>query len=306
MSVFKGQFYQLINDILYNGEEKLIKIYKELTRMSRYNIQSGFNIKNYLENNLKKNHTKKYESYLRHLNKYKQKDNYDNVGYIYVFDLGTKEEQNLIKIGFSKEWTSRVNSYQGTPRLVIKMAKYQEFEKVIHDLLNPFQFDRLKPGYKLDSCHKEFFIFPFNILMKMIEFSFPLSGFDLERPYQIILQNYETKPDLLEIRKFLVHNLNTLNFKNSYQSYNKNKDNFFKNYQLSDHKQNDLGKKQKGKINLNTATAVELMQIHGIGPVLSNRIVENRPYTCSEDVRKLKMFGPKRTQLIVDNCFVSS
>lgn len=58
------------------------------------------------------------------------------------------------------------------------------------------------------------------------------------------------------------------------------------------------------KIDLNTATAEQLQTIYGIGPVLSNRIVEDRkingPYTSVEQVERVKGIGPVKCNSIAE------
>ncbi|MEA2109612.1 MAG: helix-hairpin-helix domain-containing protein [Pseudomonadota bacterium] len=51
------------------------------------------------------------------------------------------------------------------------------------------------------------------------------------------------------------------------------------------------------KININTATAEQLAELKGIGPVYAKRIVEyrkaNDPFKKPEDIMKVKGIGPK-------------
>jgi len=46
-------------------------------------------------------------------------------------------------------------------------------------------------------------------------------------------------------------------------------------------------------VNLNTATPTDLKSLPRIGPVLAKRIVENRPYTSVDDLRKLRGFSQR-------------
>jgi endonuclease YncB( thermonuclease family) len=48
------------------------------------------------------------------------------------------------------------------------------------------------------------------------------------------------------------------------------------------------------KLDPNTATATELENIRGIGPVLAGRIIAARPFKSSDDLRKVKGIGPKK------------
>ena len=52
-----------------------------------------------------------------------------------------------------------------------------------------------------------------------------------------------------------------------------------------------------GKINLNTATAVELIQLKGVGQKYADRIVEfrekNGPFKKTEDLMNVPGIGPK-------------
>lgn len=52
---------------------------------------------------------------------------------------------------------------------------------------------------------------------------------------------------------------------------------------------------ERGRINLNTATAEELQTLPGIGEVLAARIVEHReqngPFTCPEELMTVKGIG---------------
>ncbi len=58
------------------------------------------------------------------------------------------------------------------------------------------------------------------------------------------------------------------------------------------------------KININKATAKELEALPGIGPALSKRIVEGRPYETIEDIKKVKGIGEKTFQKIKDRICV--
>jgi len=54
----------------------------------------------------------------------------------------------------------------------------------------------------------------------------------------------------------------------------------------------------KNLIDLNTATRKELMSIKGIGYVLSERIIEGRPYETVDDLLKVKGIGPKTLEKV--------
>ena len=47
-------------------------------------------------------------------------------------------------------------------------------------------------------------------------------------------------------------------------------------------------------ININTATQAELQSLKGIGPVISKRIIEGRPYNDISDILRVKGIGPKK------------
>lgn len=58
------------------------------------------------------------------------------------------------------------------------------------------------------------------------------------------------------------------------------------------------------KININTATAEQLTELKGIGPVYAKRIVEYRkahgPFQKPEDIMKVKGIGPKLLAANID------
>ena len=58
------------------------------------------------------------------------------------------------------------------------------------------------------------------------------------------------------------------------------------------------------RIDLNSATVEQLIQLPGIGPVIARRIVEYRtehgPFTSVEEVLNIKGIGPKRFERIKD------
>lgn len=62
------------------------------------------------------------------------------------------------------------------------------------------------------------------------------------------------------------------------------------------------------KININTATVVELMQLKRVGPKIAQRIVEYRekhgPFEKSEDIIKVKGIGRKVFELNKDRITV--
>jgi competence protein ComEA len=65
----------------------------------------------------------------------------------------------------------------------------------------------------------------------------------------------------------------------------------------------------KAPVNLNTATAVELQRLNGIGKVLSQRIVdyrnENGPFKSIEDLDKVSGIGPKKLEAVRDHCVIT-
>ncbi|MEA3305751.1 MAG: helix-hairpin-helix domain-containing protein [Candidatus Omnitrophota bacterium] len=64
-----------------------------------------------------------------------------------------------------------------------------------------------------------------------------------------------------------------------------------------------LLKKEKS-VNINSASAEELMKLSGIGPAMAGRIVEyrmaNGPFKGVEDIKKVKGIGPKKFDAVKD------
>lgn len=48
------------------------------------------------------------------------------------------------------------------------------------------------------------------------------------------------------------------------------------------------------KLDVNTATSAELLQVRGVGPVLAGRIIAARPFASADDLRKVKGIGDKK------------
>ena len=63
-----------------------------------------------------------------------------------------------------------------------------------------------------------------------------------------------------------------------------------------------------GRININSASGTELMDLPGIGPALSSRIIDyrnsNGPFSCIEDLRKVSGIGEKKFEAIKDKVTV--
>lgn len=65
----------------------------------------------------------------------------------------------------------------------------------------------------------------------------------------------------------------------------------------------------KAPVNINTASAIELQRLHGIGAVLSQRIVEyreaNGPFNCVEELMDVSGIGPKKLEAVRDRCVIA-
>lgn len=64
------------------------------------------------------------------------------------------------------------------------------------------------------------------------------------------------------------------------------------------HTATPIENRSMNKININTATAEELMRLPGIGPALAQRIIEQRPFARIEDILRVKGIGPKKFEKI--------
>ena len=65
----------------------------------------------------------------------------------------------------------------------------------------------------------------------------------------------------------------------------------------------------EGKLNINTATAEELMLLNGIGEVLAQRIVEYReehgPFNQPSDLLNVKGIGPAKLEGMMEQIYVA-
>lgn len=73
-------------------------------------------------------------------------------------------------------------------------------------------------------------------------------------------------------------------------------------------KQEPITKEQQGKINLNTASAADLMKINGIGPKLSKAIIDyrdkNGPFTSIDDLTNVPRIGEKTLERLKEYLYV--
>jgi comEA protein len=64
----------------------------------------------------------------------------------------------------------------------------------------------------------------------------------------------------------------------------------------------------KAPININTATAIELERLDGIGPVLAKRIVDyrdaNGPFGALEELMDVSGIGPKKLERMRERCVI--
>lgn len=64
------------------------------------------------------------------------------------------------------------------------------------------------------------------------------------------------------------------------------------------------GTQNTGKLDLNTATAVQLQMLPGIGQVLADSIItyrdEHGPFSCIEDLKNVPGIGEKRLEAILE------
>jgi competence protein ComEA len=59
------------------------------------------------------------------------------------------------------------------------------------------------------------------------------------------------------------------------------------------------------RLDPNIAPRDELMTVPGIGEVMANRIIENRPYATLEDLRKVPGIGEKTLESLRESFLIS-
>jgi competence ComEA-like helix-hairpin-helix protein len=200
----------------------------------------------------------------------------DGVGFVYGF-YPRKQINNKgtwIKLGRTAKWNpnERVNEWDGEIAFCVKTFANKKLERLVHLLFSYANIIIRNP--KSNANEIEWFCFKekTNITTLVSMLNDMLTDLHANS-----IDSFDAEPeDSLKVKSTVIESTIAKSFTN--------------------------------KINLNTATVEQLQTIYGIGPKLSQRIVDDRVknglYINVEQVQRVYMIGPKRYESISQICYV--
>ena len=220
-------------------------------------------------------------------------------GFIYQFYTPNDNKKVCTKIGYSSNPERRIREWNGIKRGIYQVSHQRIFERIIHLYLS--NYNLLRQSVTKDKTYREFFLFP-AVLVDKIMGHLINKYINKDLRYNLTFQSLNPEPIsslnnwFIDV-KYLINN--GLNKRVEFLRQIEEEKEIREERRVRERTIN----KHPGKQNINTCSKSYLMSITQIGDVLSNRIINNRPYSSLDEVLGLYMIGPKRYGYISRKCY---